>query len=325
LATVLLALALAFLGALRLHLPPTDISGTRLNSTVIELRMATLSVTVLVGAGLAVAGLLMQGLFRNPLAEPGLLGVGSGANLGGMLSMSLVTSSTGLGLLGVPPELFMAVGCIAGALSALAVLSLASRRRLDAGTVLLTGVALTSLFGSVAAVFRAIVSDHWELSRALLHFSMGDISGKGWRHSLFGVPLIAGGTAAALLLARRLDLLSTGEEEAATLGVDVARLRRWVIVWTSLLVAATVAIGGGVPFVGLLVPHAMRRLVGFRHLTLVPLTALGGGVLLVGCDCLTILIGLRSTVPLGGITGLLGAPVFLYLLRQHAHTSAQGG
>lgn len=143
---------------------------------------------------------------------------------------------------------------------------------------------------------------------------MGDITGKGIRHILLGAPLVVTGIVAAFILASHLDLLSSGEEEAATLGVDISRVRLWTVIWTGILVAAAVAIGGGVPFVGLLVPHLMRSLIGHPHRRLVPFVALGGALLLLACDCFSVAVDTKSLIPLGGITGLLGAPLFLVLL-----------
>jgi iron complex transport system permease protein len=145
-------------------------------------------------------------------------------------------------------------------------------------------------------------------------FSMGDITGKGTRHILLGAPLVSAGLLAAFVLASHFDLLASGEEEAATLGVDIAKVRLWTVIWTAILVAAAVSIGGGVPFVGLLVPHIMRSLFGHPHRRLVPAVALGGALLLLACDCLSVAVDTKSLIPLGGITGLLGAPLFLILL-----------
>jgi iron complex transport system permease protein len=298
---------------LRLNLGPSNTHDPELVHMLIALRGQAVIIASLAGAGLSVAGLLMQGLFRNPLAEPGLIGVGAGANLGGVFAMAfgelLVSQGNRL-----PPELFLSFGCILGAFVSLLVLLAVMRAIPDSITVLLTGVVLTTLFGSIGAVFRAIFAEKWELSRAIMTFSMGDITGKGIRHILLGAPLVISGVVAAFVLASHLDLLSSGEEEAATLGVDIERVRLWTVIWTAILVAAAVAIGGGVPFIGLLVPHLMRSLFGYSHRTLVPFVAVGGALLLLACDCLSVAVDTKSMIPLGGITGLLGAPLFLVIL-----------
>jgi iron complex transport system permease protein len=314
-ALVSVFLVAAWLGvaALRLKLGPSNTRDPELSSVLLALRGQAVIIASLAGAGLSVAGLLMQGLFRNPLAEPGLIGVGAGANLGGVFAMAfgelLILRGNRL-----PPELFLSMGCIAGAFVALLILLAVMRVIPDSVTVLLTGVVLTTLFGSIGAVFRAVFAEKWELSRAIMTFSMGDITGKGIRHVMLGAPLVLAGVLAAFVLASHLDLLSSGEDEAATLGVDIDRVRLWTVIWTAILVAAAVAIGGGVPFIGLLVPHLMRNLFGYSHRSLVPVVAIGGALLLLACDCLSVAVDTKSMIPLGGITGLLGAPLFLVLL-----------
>lgn len=310
----LLVGALALVVWLRVHLGPGNDAEPRVRAALFALRAHAVVIAVMAGAALSVAGVLMQGLFRNPLADPGVLGVGAGANLGGMLALTLRERAALHAHVVLPNELCLATGCVLGATLALVVLLTVMRAMSDSASVLLTGVVLTTLLGSVGAVFRAIVADKWELSRAILAFSMGDITGKGMRHIQLGAPLVGAGILAALTLAPHLDLLSTGEEEAATLGVDVSAVRRWTVIWTALLVAAAVAIGGGVAFVGLLVPHLMRRFASHQHRTLVVFCVLGGAILLVACDCLSVAVDSKSMIPLGGITGLLGAPLFLALL-----------
>jgi iron complex transport system permease protein len=292
--------------------------GTESDATVqgllLLLRGQAVIIASLAGAGLAVAGLLMQGLFRNPLAEPGILGVGAGANLGGMLALTFSEALGAKAYSAIPSELYLSFGCIAGALVALLVLLAVMRRVPEQVTVLLTGVVLTTLIGSVAAVFRALIAEKWELARAILTFSMGDITGKGTRHIMLGAPLVFAGIAAAWILASHLDVLASGEEEAASLGVDVKKVRLWSVIWIAMLVAAAVGIGGGMPFVGLIVPHLVRGVCGYKHRLLVPCCALGGALLLLACDCLSVAVDTKNMIPLGGITGLLGAPLFLVLL-----------
>jgi iron complex transport system permease protein len=310
---ILLLAAFVMVAWVRLRVGPGSTADPNLGSVLLTLRVQAVVIASLAGAALSVAGLLMQGLFRNPLAEPGILGVGAGANLGGMLALAFGETML-LRRLPFPNELYLSLGCIVGAVLALLLLLAVMRVLPDSVTVLLTGVVLTTLLGSIAAVFRAILAEKWELARAILTFSMGDITGKGIRHILLGAPLVTGGILAAFMLASHLDVLASGEEEAATLGVDIERVRLWTVLWTGILVAAAVAIGGGVPFVGLLVPHVMRGFCGFQHRRLLPFVALGGALLLVACDCLSVAVDTKSLIPLGGITGLLGAPLFLFLL-----------
>ncbi|HEY5956575.1 MAG TPA: iron ABC transporter permease [Polyangiaceae bacterium] len=320
LTTALACLLLVTLVMFRLHLGPGG-WALSIDAQVFALRAEGVAIAALAGTALAVAGLMMQGLFRNPLAEPGILGVGAGANLGGMLAMTL-SELAAQRRTWLPNELYLVLGCLLGALLSLLVLLAVMRSLASSVTVLLTGVVLTTLFGSIGAVYRALIADKWELSRALFVFSMGDITGKGARHLLLATPLVCVGIVAALMLAPYLDMLASGEEEAATLGVDVHRVRSWSVVWTAWLVATAVSIGGGVAFVGLLVPHVMRGLGSFYHRELVITCALGGAILLIACDCLSIAVDTRSTIPLGGITGLLGAPWFLILLLRNGKCTA---
>ena len=160
----------------------------------------------------------------------------------------------------------------------------------------------------------SLAQESWEVGRAVIAFALGTVSGTGLRQAAMIAPITVIGTVAAFMWARPLDLLLSGEEEARVLGLDVARTRRWCIIWTALLTAGAVSVGGNVGFVGLVVPHALRHFVGVSHRILVPAAALGGGVFLLACDVLTRVIPSRTEVPLGVITGLFGAPLFLWLL-----------
>ncbi len=298
----------------RLHIGAAGHGDVRVDATLLVLRAHAVLVAALAGSSLAVAGVLMQGIFRNPLADPGIIGVGAGANLGGMVAMVFCE----LALAGkrplVPSEMFLAVGCVLGALGALGALLVVMSLARDTLTVLLAGVIMSMLLAGIGAVIQAVVAERWELARAMMTFAMGDITGKGLRHISLATPMVLAGVLAAWLLGRHLDILLSGEEEAWSLGVDVAATRFWTIVWTALLVASAVAIGGNLAFVGLMVPHLLRRLVGTNHRRLVPLAALGGALFVVVCDCISVALDTRSLIPLGVITGLAGAPLFFFLL-----------
>jgi iron complex transport system permease protein len=310
--------------AARLAVGPDGYGLRELSSPFVVLRVHAVGIASLAGAALSLAGLLMQGLFRNPLAEPGILGIGAGANLGGMLAMTFTGALASRWQSALPPELYLAVGAIFGAWAVLAVLLSVMRRRLDPVSVLLVGVVLTMFLGSVGAVFRALIADRWELSRAILAFTMGDVTGKGVRHLLLAAPLVFTGALATWLLGPELDLLASGEEEAASLGVDVARVRLWAVIWTAVLVAAAVSVGGAVPFVGLLVPQMLRHLFGYHHRDLVFRSLLLGAILLVACDGLSVAVDSANQIPLGGITGLIGAPLFFVLLLRARANNAFG-
>jgi iron complex transport system permease protein len=317
-----LVAGLIAVGLWRLGAGPSAHGDAGVSRALLSLRVHASLIAALAGSSLAVAGVLMQGIFRNPLADPGVIGVGAGANLGGMLAMA----GYEMGLAGrrwpVPYEMLLPLGCILGALGALGVLLVLLSFRRDTLTVLLAGVIMSMLLASVGAVLKAVIAERWELLRAVMTFTMGDIAGKGWRHILLATPLVLAGLLAAWMLARPLDILLSGEDEARSLGVDVAATRFWAVLWTSLLVAAAVAIGGNVAFVGLMVPHLLRSLVGTCHRRLIPLAALGGAVFVLGCDCVSVTVGTRSFIPLGVITGLVGAPLFFVLLARSRRLGA---
>lgn len=288
-----------------------SLSTGALRGTLLTLRAMRLSAALVSGAALAVGGVLVQGLFRNPLASPDILGTTAGAALGGRAALLMAS----LGMAGATHgELFLPMGCIVGGVVALFVLMLVARNESDLFVLLLTGFLLSSLFISLGAFLASLAQERWELARAMMAFTLGDVSGVGPRPILMALPLVVGGTTAAWFWGRSLDAMLSGPEEAASLGVEVESLRRWVVVWTAVITGAAVAVAGTVGFVGLVVPHALRPFAGVKHRTLIPACALGGGIFVAACDVLCRVLPTRSEVPLGVVTGLIGAPVFLVLL-----------
>lgn len=315
-ALVLAVLALLLVGTagLRLLVGPASLLDERIGSTVLGLRLVGVGVVALAGAALAAAGVLTQGLFRNPLAAPSVIGVSAGANLGGMVALALVEVAAAVGAVAMVSELVLPLGCVVGAAGTLFVLLLVMRLRPDTLTVLLTGIILGMFLTALASLVQAMVADHWSLARALMYFSLGDLGGKGTVHLRLALPLVVVGFAAAWGLGRHLDLLLSGEDEARSLGVDVAGVRLWTVVWTALLVAAAVALGGNLAFVGLVVPHLMRPFTGTAHRRLLPASLLGGAAFTLACDTVAAVLPCGSPVPTGVITGLVGAPVFVAIL-----------
>jgi iron complex transport system permease protein len=286
-----------------------------LGTAFLRLRSARLAAAFLTGSALAVAGVLLQGLFRNPLASPSIIGTTAGANLGGQLALLWGHWLMGLGVAAVvTADLLMPLGSVLGAAASLALLLFIVRTRDDLIVLLLTGFLLSSFFLSITGFVSSLVSERWELTRALLSFTLGDIAGAGPRQLLMAAPLVAFGAVFAWSWARPLDLMLSGEEEASSLGLDVRIVKRWVVVWSAILSAAAVSVGGNVGFVGLIVPHALRPFVGTGHRALVPACALAGGTFVVVCDILCRVLPSQSEIPLGVVTGLIGAPLFLWLL-----------
>jgi iron complex transport system permease protein len=219
--------------------------------------------------------------------------------------------------------MIMPLGCLVGAEAALIVLLLFVRERSDNLSLLLTGFILSSLFLSLGGFVTSLAQDSWDLARAVVAFTLGGVSGVGWRQLLLAAPLVVIGIAVLWVWGPALDLLLSGEDEAASLGVDVATTRRWLTVWIALLTGAAVSVGGNVVFVGLVVPHVLRRFVGVSHRRLIPAAALAGGVFVLACDIIARLAPTRAEIPLGVVTGIIGAPLFLVLLarsqRGYAH------
>ena len=307
---VLTALALAgALGALLLNVPEGDA-----RATILELRFVRALAALMSGAALAVGGALVQGLFRNPLASPSILGTTAGASLGGQLAL-VIAELVGIAVM---PELLVPLGCLVGATLSLFALLLLLRRTPDLMTVLLVGFLLNSMFLATGSLLMSIASEQWQLGRALIAFALGTLSGVGLPQVRFAAPLVLVAVVAAFLWGRSLDLLLTGEREARSLGANVDQIRWWTVVWTSVLVAAAVSLTGSLSFVGLIVPHIVRPFSGEHHRRLVPACAFVGGTFVLLCDSLARLLPSAGEVPLGVISALIGAPVFLVILLREA-------
>ncbi len=300
-------------GVLAVLVGSGDLSDPELRDTFLKLRGFRLAAAFLAGAALAVGGVVVQGLFRNPLASPSVLGTTAGASFGGQVAL-LFFGLTGMGAGFVVPEMVVPIGCFVGALGALAVLLLFLRITHDLLALLLTGFVLSALFLSLSAFVTSIAQETWELGRAVVSFSLGSVSGTGPRQLAFALPLITAAILACWFWGRALDLLLSGEEEAQSMGANVGAVRWWSAIWVSVLVAGAVSVGGNVGFVGLVVPHMLRPFAGTKHRHLIPAAALAGGVFLVACDIIARLVPSRSEMPLGVVTGLIGAPLFLLLL-----------
>ena len=272
-----------------------------------QIRLPRILLALLGGAALAVSGLGFQTLFRNPLAEPYTLGISSGAALGAVLALRFEGGQfLGLSLVGL--------ASFAGALGATAlIVGLALRRQgIQTSTLLLAGVAV-SLSCSAIILFLQYLSDSTQTFR-MVRWMMGGLSVVGYTEVLWLLPWVLGGSAALFALRWELNLLLTGEELAASRGVDLARLRRLVLLATSLMIGALVAVAGPIGFVGLIVPHMLRRVVGHDHLFLVPACILGGGAFLTLCDAVGRTVMAPAELPVGILTALLGGPFFLWLL-----------
>ena len=269
-----------------------------------NIRMPRLLVAMAVGAALAASGLVMQAYFRNSLASPDLLGVSSGGAAGAVIAIG--AGWAGASLLVLP--LFAIVGsCLASS----AVLILA-RRGSGPERLLLAGVALNALLGAVTSYVLTNFTITYERNAQIIFWLLGGLEDRSWSHVLVATPVLL---LAALLwpLGRSMDLLSLGVAEAQSLGVDVRRLRRRMLVLSAVLTALATAIAGTVGFVGLVVPHVLRLVAGPEHRRLVPLSLFGGAAFVLACDLLGRLAG---GLRVGIVTAVIGGPFFLWLLRR---------
>ncbi|HEX3131704.1 MAG TPA: iron ABC transporter permease [Thermoanaerobaculia bacterium] len=272
-----------------------------------QLRLPRVLLALLAGAGLAVSGLAFQTLFRNELAEPYTLGIATGAALGAVLALRLEESGVLLGMS------LVSLASFAGAIGATAlVVGLAWRRRGSTATLLLAGIAV-SLSCSALILFLQYLSDSTQTFR-MVRWMMGGLSVVGYGEVLWTAPWVLGGAAVLLALRWDLNLLLLGEELAASRGVDLVRLRLRVLGVASLMIGALVAVAGPIGFVGLMVPHMIRRWVGHDHLFLAPACLLGGGAFLATCDVAARTVMAPAELPVGVLTALLGGPFFLWLL-----------
>jgi iron complex transport system permease protein len=314
---LVLTLALLVTLALSIAVGAGDLGAEALRETYLTLRTGRTLAAFIAGASLSVAGVVVQGLFRNPLASPSILGTTAGAVLGGNGALMLFELVLGAAAIAsVPAEMIVPFGCVVGAFLSLLVLVFVVRRVNDLLVLLLTGFILSALFVSLGSFLTSLAQESWQLGRAVIAFSLGSVSGTGLRQIAFVTPLFLVGVAASYAWGRTLDLLASGEEEAASLGVDVRSARLWAAVWVAVLTGSAVALGGALNFVGLVIPHLLRPFVGSVHRRLVPLTAIAGGTFVVLADVVVRTIPSRTEVPLGVITALVGAPVFLVILHR---------
>ena len=281
-----------------------------------EVRAPRLVVAVSGGAALAVAGAVMQAAFRNPLASPDLVGTAAGAALGG--SLAIVGGLAALGVLVVP------LASLVGALAITAAVFVLARAhgRFAVATLLLAGVALNTLVGALTSFVVTFTFDNYTASSRVLFWLMGGLEARTWEHA--AVTSLGGLGCVILMLprVRELDLLTLHDDSAHSLGVDAPHARRWLVACACGLTACTVANTGGIAFVGLVVPHLARLLVGPAHRRLLPVAALLGGLLLAGSDLACRLAPPDWNLRLGVVTALLGAPYFLVLLARHRRGEA---
>ena len=302
------------LGVGSVTVPPGEVLAALLGAgeestrtLIVHLRLPRVALAFLTGAALAVGGTVMQSVLENPLASPFGLGVSAGAGLGATGVMVAGASAGALGAVLMP-----AAGFAGGVVTVLLVLSLARAldRRISNVTVVLTGMVASLFFSAVMDLMAAMSPEY---AQRIGLWQMGSFASRGWRGPAVLAAVLALCLAAFLAYAPELDLLTFGDEQAGTMGVDPRRARRRLIVLVSVLTGAAVAFSGIIGFVDLIAPHVARRLFGARHRHTLPAGAVLGGSFMVLCDLAARTLAAPREIPVGAVTALLGAPFFLWI------------
>lgn len=270
-----------------------------------EIRLPRAILGLAIGATLGMAGAALQGFLRNPLAEPGLIGVTGSAALGAVLCFYF-------GLAALFP-LALPLGGMAGALVAVILIQGLVGRRASALTVILAGVAITSLASALTALALNLAPNPFA-ALEIVFWLLGSLADRSLDHVWLAVPFMIAGWVLLAGLARPLDALTLGEDTATTLGIDLASVRRRLVFGIALSVGAATAVAGAIGFVGLVVPHLVRPLVGHRPSAVLPASALAGAALTLAADIIVRLVSPGREIKLGVLTALIGAPFFLYLV-----------
>lgn len=285
----------------------------RARVVIVDIRLPRLVLGLLVGASLAVSGVVMQGLFRNPLADPGLVGVSAGASLGAILAIVLG------GLL--PPALGAALGYalvpvaafLGGWLTVIALYGISTRGgHTSVATMLLAGIALGALVGALSGILIYLADD--SQLRDLTFWGLGSLAGATWAKIAAAAPLMLVGLLGAPLLARGLNALALGETTARHMGIDIQKLKRFAILLVAAAVGAAVAVSGGIGFVGIVVPHLLRLATGPDHRYLLINSALLGAAILLLADMISRVIVAPAELPIGIVMAVIGGPFFLWIL-----------
>lgn len=277
--------------------------STQVDAVLWGIRLPRVLLGLAVGAALAVAGTALQGVFRNPLADPQLLAIGPGAALGAVIAMLVLE----------PTPLPAVLGGSVGALATAAVLErIADRSAVDPSRLVLIGVALGAVLTAVVGL-AVLAADRAGIP-SVDFWILGSLAGATWKAVAVATPVIAIGVALVASSARALDLMALGESEARHLGVDVDAVRRRTMAGTALVVGAAVGVAGVIGFVGLLIPHVMRRWVGPSHAWLIAASALGGAIFLAAADLVARTVASPTEIPVGLVTTVVGGPFFLWLL-----------
>ncbi|EAU48317.1 FecCD family ABC transporter permease [Salipiger bermudensis] len=287
------------LGLTGADIPPIE------QSVVWNLRLSRALIAALAGAGLALCGAILQALLRNALAEPFVLGVSAGASTG---AVCVIVLGIGAG------SLSLSLGAFAGAFAAFGLVALLSNGATSGPNhTILAGVAASQLFNALTS-YIVTTSGNAQQARDVMFWLLGSFGGVRWPDFQLLLVVVLFALAVCILMARSLDAFTFGDEDAASLGVPVARIRLVLFAVTALLTATIVSMVGAIGFVGLVVPHAARYVVGPMHLRLLPASALTGAIFMVVADIVSRIIATQQTVPIGVVTALVGVPFFAIIL-----------
>jgi iron complex transport system permease protein len=279
---------------------------------ILHVRLARICLAFLVGSALALAGTVYQGVLLNPLADPFTLGISTGAAFGASLSILL-----GLGSVHFFNISALPAAAFAGALLALYLVYMLGsfQGRIHLVTIVLAGVIVSTFLSAMISLLKSL---NEESVSTIVFWIMGSLSGKSWTHVLLVLPYIAAGAAAICCFTRELDLLSLGDIQAQQLGVNVQKVRFWLLFAASLVTASAVAVSGIIGFVGLVIPHLVRLALGPRHRLLIPAALLSGGLLVLVSDSIArSILPSGEEIPVGVVTAIIGGPFFCYLLLRH--------
>ncbi len=322
-AILLLVLAVALVS---LSLGPVNIPAGRVASIVLsyvgldfaafgrteqlvieQIRLPRIVVGALVGMALGVAGATMQGLFRNPMADPGIIGVSAGGAVGAVVAIA--TGMTGLFFLALPAFAF--VGAMGASFLVYGIAAVGGR--FSMATLLLAGVAVNAFLGAIVSAIIILLPDNGAL-REILFWLAGGLDSRSWEHVRISAPLILVGTTVIVVMTRDLNLLTLGDDEARSMGVRVDAARVFLLAAAALVTGAAVAVSGTIAFVGLVTPHILRLVLGPDHRVLVPMSALGGAAFVILADTVARVVIQPAELRVSIITAFVGAPFFIFLL-----------
>jgi len=284
---------------------------TSVESTIVwDGRMPRLIVAFMVGFSLAAAGAIMQGVFKNPMASPGVIGISSGAALGAVIALYLGLAARSLLVLPVSAILFSLVTL------ALVFIIATSRGQTSISTLLLAGIALNLIFGALTSFVITLSTREFDVGRVIVTWLMGDLNNRSWEHVQIVLPTTVLGLLGTLFFVKDLNILMTGEETAANLGVNIQWARNMLLFFSSVMTGGAIAVSGVIGFVGLLAPHMVRGLIGPDNRKLIPLAGLLGAVFVIYADLFVRLV-VKVDLKIGILTSLMGGPFFLYLIIRH--------